>query len=412
MKRLHRIGLYKSAAGLAILAMLAGCALPGYNSGSFRNHWYNFGANPSATYQQKLTKEQHVDYQPIVMKITPALIQHLDQQQNKRSLSPQVRQLTGSPNRKNYVVGNGDILQIIVFGHPELTNPGGQSGNNSNGSSRENGRVDTSGELVNADGDIYFPYVGSMHAAGKTIAQIRKEVTHGLSDYIRDPQVDVRVRQYRSQRVYISGDIEKPCTVPITDISLTVVQALDSCNSLTTKQGGGTGVQNVRLIRNGKSTLVNLNKLYAQGKDIPLQPGDKLLIDDTANRVFMVGEFAKQQALPYATGGMSISDAISDAGGLNLQTADASHVYVIRGFISGRDFKHGGIKTVMHPKIYSLNMSNPSGMLLANEFQLRPRDVVFAAPASLVNFNRALSLILPPLNAITQGFYLYNRSGL
>ncbi|MES1935637.1 polysaccharide export protein [Salinisphaera hydrothermalis C27AD] len=396
-----------------MLGMLAGCALPGFNSGSFdHNHWYSFGSKHSATYQEQLSQQAKVDYDPIELNITPQLIAYLDHKQKKNSLSPQVRKLTGSPSRKNYVVGNGDILQIVVFGHPDLTNPGGESSNNNGGGSRQTGRVDTSGELVNADGDIYFPYVGSLHAAGKTIAQIRKEVTQGLSDYIRDPQVDVRVRQYRSQRVYISGDIDKPCTVPITDINLTIVQALDACDSLASKKGGGTGVQNIRLIRNGHSTLVNLNKLYAQGDDIPLQPGDKLLIDDTANRVFMVGEFDKQKALPYATGGMSLGDAISDIGGVNLQTADASHIYVIRGFVGGRDFKDGGLKTIMHPKIYHLNMSNPSGMLLANQFELKPRDVVFAAPASLVNFNRALSLILPSLNAITQGFYIYDRSGL
>mgnify|MGYP002260169483 CR=1 FL=1 len=398
-----------------MLTILAGCALPGYNSSSFGNHWYNFGGNTSsATYQQKLSQEQHVNYKPVVMKITPQLIRHLNHKQNKQKLRPKVRRLTGSPSQKNYVVGKGDILKIIVFGHPQLTNPGGKgsSGGGRGGNSRQNGRVNTNGELVKANGDMFFPYVGRIHAAGKTTAQIRRQITHGLSSYIRQPQVDVRVAQYRSQRVYISGDIAKPCTVQITDLSLSIVQALDSCDSVSTKKGGGTAVRNVRLIRNGQSTLINLNKLYAHDKQIPLQPGDKLMIDDTANRIFMVGEFNKQTALPYATGGMSLSDAISDVGGLNLKTADTSHIYVIRGFVGGQNFKNGGIKTVMHPKIYSLNMSNPSGMLLANRFQLKPRDVVFASPASLVNFNRALSLILPSLNALTQGTYFYKRSGL
>ena len=412
LNRLQRVRSALARSSLVMLSLLGGCALPGYDAGALESHWYDLGSNnKSATYQEKLTRESQVDYDPIVLNITPQLIDHLDQAAQKNELSPEVANLTGSASQSNYVVGVGDILQVIVFGHPELNNPGGQSNSSSGGGGRESGRMDTSGQLVNASGNIYYPYVGSVDVAGKTIDEVRTRITDGLSEYIRDPQVDVRVREYRSQRVYISGDIDQPCTVPITDITLTVIQALDSCNSLASKEGGGTGVQNVRLIRDANSTLINLNHVYAQGRDIPLQAGDKLLIDDTANRVFMVGEFDEQTALPYSTGGMSLSDAIADVGGVALDTADTSNIYVIRGFVDGHDFEDGGVRTSVRPKVYSLNMSNPAGMLLANGFELRPRDVVFAAPASLVNFNRALALILPSINAITQGFYLYDRVG-
>ena len=68
-----------------------------------------------------------------------------------------------------------------------------------------------------------------------------------------------------------------------------------------------------------------------------------------------------------------------------------------------------GLRTIMRPNVYELDMSNPGGMLLANQFQLQPRDVIFAAPASFVNFNRALALVLPSLSAITQSYLLYDN---
>lgn len=387
---------------LAVTA-LAGCALPGFNSGAMDgDHWYNFGSHHEATYQDKLSKEHVTDYEPRVVDITPSLIAHQKAKRAHEKLDPSVRELTKEPEKIDYKVGAGDILQVIVFGHPELTNPSGIK--SSSGS-------DVRGQLVSADGDIYYPYVGDIDVAGLTLHQVRQKLAHGLSDYVRDPQVSVRVRKYRSQRVYISGDIAKPCTVPIDDISLTVVQALDSCDSLKSKEGGGIGVRNVLLIRNGQSTLVNLNKVYAAGRDIPLEPDDRLLVDDTANRVFMVGEFDNQKALPYATGGMSISDAVADAGGVNLSTANTSAIYVIRGFVSGEHADDGGVKTTMRPNVYKLDMSNPGGLLLANQFQLQPRDVVFAAPASFVNFNRALALVTPSLNKIFKSLYLYDRFG-
>lgn len=375
------------------------CALPGYDSGSVDGRWYDFGNDDSATYDEELSKEP-VDYQPRVLQITPGLINHQQKQQASRTLGEDQQRISAARSAPvNYTVGAGDILQIIVFGHPELTNPAGTTSNEG-----------IQGQLVSADGNIYYPYVGQVQAAGRTLQEMRERIADGLSQFIRQPQVDVRVREYRSQRVYISGDIVKPCTVPITDITLTVLQALDQCDTLASKEGGGVGVQNVVLMRDGESIALDLNEIYATGRPIPLEPDDRLLIDDSANRVFMVGEFSQQTALPYSTGGMYLSDAIADAGGVSLASADTSAIYVVRGFVESTVTEQGrGLRTVMRPNVYELDMSNPGGMLLANQFQLEPRDVIFAAPASFVNFNRALALVLPSLSAITQSYLLYDN---
>ena len=398
--------LFNTAALWLAVSVLSGCALPGYSSGALDgDSWYDFGGNDqTATYDEKLA-ERDIDYEPRVVKITPALIRRQQRKEATQSLGAAQQKVTSKiPEPTAYRVGAGDVLRVIVFGHPELSNPTGGSGNS-----------DVQGQLVSADGTVYFPYAGEMKAEGLTLKQLRHKVARELSEYIREPQVDVRVREYRSQRVYISGDIPKPCTVPITDVSLTVLQALDQCDTFARggaggKEGGGVGVQNVVLIRDGKSTPLNLNKLYATGQPIPLQPGDRLLVDDSASRVFMVGEFTEQLALPYSTGGMALSDAIADAGGVSLGTADTSAIYVVRGFVASQPAEDGGVQTVVRPKVYKLNAGSVSGLLLANQFQLEPRDVVFAAPASLVNFNRALAQITPSLDILFRSFLIYDRS--
>ena len=169
-------------------------------------------------------------------------------------------------------------------------------------------------------------------------------------------------------------------------------------------------MQNVILIRDGQSTPLDLNQIYSTGRPVPLRPGDRLLIDDSANRVFMVGEFTEQTALPYTTGGMSLNDAIADAGGVNLESADTSTIYVVRGFVDSVPERDGGVRTVLRPNVYKLDASNVSGLLLANQFKLQPRDVVFAAPASFVNFNRALALILPSVDLLFRSYLIYDRT--
>lgn len=387
---------------IGVLITVAGCSLPGYSANPVKgDRWYDFGGNEQATYRDELNK-QPVEYDAQIVKITPGLIYYQRRQQASQKLPPEQQALTAPTQAQPYHIGPGDVLSIIVYGQPELNNPGGGDNNNT-------------GHVVNAAGNVYFPYAGVLHVAGKTPAQVRRELTKDLTSVIREPQVAVSVMEYKSKRVYISGDIRKPCAVSLTNVVNTVLQALDNCDTLSGRAGGGgaqgAGVQNVVLIRNGKSTFLDLNQIYAAGNPVPLQNGDRLLVDDSANRVFMMGEVNEQQALPFSAGGMSLSDALADAGGLDLNTANPSSVYVIRGFIKGESVVEGELRTVMRPRVYKLDMSHVGGMLLANKFQLRPRDIVFVAPASLVNFNRALSQITPSLNVLLQSFLLYDRAG-
>lgn len=378
------------------LALLAGCALPGYHFDDSGESWYG---DDAATVWPGGQPASEIEYEPRIVRITPLLIRQQREERQARDLNVDVKNLMRNPELHSYRVGPGDVLQVIVYGQPELNNPMGTSSTDK-----------SAGQLVNAEGNIYFPYAGLIHVAGMTRDQIRHELTNRLSAYILDPQVGVRVREFRSKRVFISGDIAKPCTVYITNVPLTVLRALDQCTTLVSSEKDGPfGIQAVRLIRDGEMTELSLNDLYQQTRPIPLQDGDKLIVDDSASRVFMVGEFEHQQALPYSTGGMMLGDAIADTGGINLGTADASSIYVIRGFMEP-NAEGTGRKLVLHPRVFHLDASSVNALVLANNFRLQPRDVVYAAPASLVNFNRALGLLTPSLNTLFQSFLIYDRA--
>ena len=100
----------------------------------------------------------------------------------------------------SYLVGPQDELRITVFEHPELTNPTGTAN-------------ELVGRVVNSDGKIFFPYVGAVQAAGRTVQEIQQTITQGLRSVIRNPQVDVSVFRFRSQRVVVSGEVRTPGTV-------------------------------------------------------------------------------------------------------------------------------------------------------------------------------------------------------
>lgn len=274
-----------------------------------------------------------------------------------------------------YLVGPQDILQITVWNHPELTNPSATAN-------------ELSGRLVGADGYIFFPYAGRIRAAGRTVSEIRSELTRKLSAYLVEPQVDVSVSNYRSKRVFVVGQVTNPGPVPLTDIPLTVTDLVAHSGGFTPE----ADLRNAALNRDGQRRPLDLYALYYQGdmrQNLPLRPNDILSIPENRyNKVFVLGEVLTPQSIVMPRGRMSLAEAISDAGGFNPITANAGQVYVLRKGPNDR------------PQIWHLNSKSPDALILADSFDLQPRDIVYVDPAGIARWNRVISNLLPSANLL------------
>ncbi len=97
---------------------------------------------------------------------------------------------------QDYEIGPFDALNITVFQEPDL--------------SLEEAQVDASGNLI-------FPLIGAVTAAGRTGAELAKEIADRLeAKYLVDPQVSVIVASSVSQRVIVEGAVAQPGVYPIT----------------------------------------------------------------------------------------------------------------------------------------------------------------------------------------------------
>lgn len=405
-------------AGFVMLApaWLGGCSLPGYEieAGS---PWYTLSGD-DPRYRPDSPPPEPVEYSPTVKQITADLILRLRAEPG--------RQPTGSASKPpgldaqsahpfvdypdyEYKLGVGDVLSVTVFGHPGLTNPGQAFAGGVLGGGLTSAAGASAGRMVTANGKLYFPYVGLIQAAGRTVSEIRKEITAGLARVIREPQVDVRVAQYRSQAAYLVGDVPQPCRVPITDLPRTVIDALVECNALQLAQRGAgreaaqpTTWPSITLIRDGEPWPIPLATLYRQGGPKPrllLRDGDRIYLADD-KRVYMVGEFQTQAVVPIPASGLSLARAIGAAGGITVTSADPEEIYVIRGFIDTERSPSGELIAQLKPTIYHLDAGSVHALILAEQFPLQAKDIVFAAPADLVNFNRALALLLPSVSLL------------
>ncbi|MGH7979092.1 MAG: polysaccharide biosynthesis/export family protein, partial [Limisphaerales bacterium] len=253
------------------LVSLSACSLPGlkYSDGG-STVWKGQAGQSGETVQIK--------------EITPTLTAQMAQAalEKRRAELQAATQIVPKSQSWVYHVGVGDVLSVIVWDHPELTNPAGTTMN-----------VDSSGRVVRPDGTIFYPYSGDVHVAGKTPAEIRVMLTQSMAHAIQSPQVDITVLKFRSQFVNVVGDIDQPCRLPITDTPMTVIDAMNQCRIIraASVNGNGNGVddnslyahRDIELVRGDKRHRADLYAIY-KGQDPllyePLIGGDTLYVRD------------------------------------------------------------------------------------------------------------------------------------
>lgn len=372
---------------LILLVNLTGCTiLPGMHMSPF--------SNQSSIEMPVEEKNKTILKKLNIQTITPQMIVNLEKNFNNRSLGPDntanhyfdyrigSKAVKGTPvsEKHQYLVGPRDILTITVWEHPELTIPAG-----------EYRSAESAGNLVSEDGTIFYPYAGIIKAAGRTVEDIRAELTAKLSRYIEQVQLDVRVTAYRSQRVYVVGEVRNPGIQMVQDIPLTVLEAINGAGGVTPE----ADQRNITLTRDGKAYSINLLSLY-EGADIAqnviLKQGDVLNVPDNKfNKIFVLGEIGggggsggSSRSIVMNKGRMTLTEALSDSGGVSQTTADAARIFVFRG----------GIKK---PEIFHLNAKSPDALLLADRFPLQPRDLIYVDRTEGIRWNQIIAQIQPTI---------------
>ena len=217
---------------------------------------------------------------------------------------------------QEYVIGPKDVLTIDVWGEKDLS----------------------ADYAVSIFGTIQMPLIGEMLAAGLTERQLAGEVRKRLqADYLVNPQVNVSVKEYRSQRVLVLGDAARPGLYPLTGTT-TLLEVLTQAGGLS---GGASReillVRPVRLaakdggVIQGSNTIrrIEMDKIQLDNREgnIALQDGDTVMIP-RANSVFVLGEVKSPGDRPLGRD-TTILEVITMAGGFTDKAA-ANGVKVIR----------------------------------------------------------------------------------
>ncbi|GLP96894.1 polysaccharide export protein Wza [Paraferrimonas sedimenticola] len=316
--------------------------------------------------------EASIQIVPLTTETVAALNSASDQVQTARNNPALEAQLADY----EYRIGVGDVLSIIVWDHPELTTPAGQFRD-----------AAATGNPVRANGTIFYPYAGNVPVIGKTAPQVREVLTQALSKHIQSPQVDVSIAAFQSQKVYMTGEVKESGVQPITNVPLTLLDAINNAGGLTPDADW----RNVTLTRysdkGSEDEVIDLHALYQKGElsqNTLLRHNDVIHVarNDALN-VFVMGEVGSPDTLTMNRNGMNLAQALSSAGGINEGTADATGIFVLR---AGQDNS---------TSVFQLNAQNAVALVLASKFKLQPNDVVYVTAAPVSRWNRVIAQIAP-----------------
>ena len=282
-----------------------------------------------------------------------------------------------------YHVGRGDVLSVLVYDHPELTLPAGP----------QRSAVD-SGQPVEMNGTFFFPYVGQIAAAGRMLSEIRTDLTEKLAKYIPNPQVDVHVAAFNSQSVSVTGEVAQPTREPLTQLPLTLVQAVDAAGGL--KADADTSQIIVR--RHDRIYNVDLRGFLQGGQtqnNPLLLPGDVVNVPKQVPvQAFVLGSVMKPAPVDLTQGPVTLTAALATQGGLTDGISNPKGVFV---------FRLGADKQVT---VYQLDASTPLEIVAATQFYLRPQDVVYVTTLPISAWNKVIASLLPSVSAIFQLDYM------
>ena len=204
----------------------------------------------------------------------------------------------------DYTIGAQDVLTITVYDQADL-----------------------SGKFtVDADGTLTFPLIGRVKAGGLTLRDLEEDLRKKLADgYLRNPQVSVSMEQYRSQRIFVMGEVRSPGAYQLTG-DMTIIEAIARAGSTTPQAADEVMIVRPRegavdgpvLAADDDSEVIRINLREIQegalSKNVALLDGDTLVVQK-ARSVYVFGQVRAPGAYPVDKD-TTVLQALSLAGGV------------------------------------------------------------------------------------------------
>lgn len=222
---------------------------------------------------------------------------------------------------------------------------------------------------VAGDGTIRLPYIGRLMVAGSTPYDVQRMIEQALHGKSQSPQALVTVVNSPGNSVYLLGDVTRTGRMPLTAARERLLDAVATA--------GGSKVSNadtvVRLSRGGESAEMRLGDVRpGSSDDVALLPGDRIELINEPRSFSAFGATPKVSQVAFEAPSVSLAEALARVGGPNDLQADPRSVFLFR-------YDAAAIAAGEPPVIYRLNLMKPESYIIAQNFPMRDKDLIYIA---------------------------------
>lgn len=249
---------------------------------------------------------------------------------------------------------------------------------------------------VDSSGFIFVPYAGRIRAAGNTPEALRGIITRALETQTPDPQVSVRRLAGDGATVTVVGAVGAQGVYPIDRPTRKLSSVLARAGGVSFEADLDVDVTQVSILRGNRIERIWLTDLLENpAVDIAVRGGDRIIVEQDRRSFIALGALGTQTNVPFSEQDLNALEAVASVGGLNSAIADPTGIFVLREQDEATARKVLDNPQIQGPQriVYTVDLTQPSGMFVAGDFFIQDGDTVFVTEAPLARWSKTVSLV-------------------
>lgn len=308
-------------------------------------------------------------------------------------------------------IGRGDGLSLTIWeaGSDPLFSPAPASSLQASPANTARGAT-ISEQIVGSDGCISVPFVGRVLVAGLTAVQVQTAIEQSLAGKAQKPQVLVNLSRNAANTVTVVGEVTAGARVPLSAHRERLLDVLAAA--------GGTRAPafetQVQLTRGDTSVAVPLLRVLRDpAENVALRAGDTLVLTRQPETYTAFGATGRNAQVSFEAAQVNLIEALAKAGGLLDARADPKGIFLLRFEPQAVVSLLGATSPELQdqpevPVVYRLDLAKAGGYFLAQNFELRNRDILYVASASANEWQKFLQLVGLAAQPVLSGVVLQN----
>ncbi|RXV72930.1 polysaccharide export protein [Burkholderia stabilis] len=300
-------------------------------------------------------------------------------------------------------LGVGDTIEVSIWEAPPATLFGAAQADVKAGPS--NARVTVlPDQTIDGDGSINVPFAGQLKAAGRTPAQLQRDITARLRNIAHDPQVLVKLARNATSYATVVGDVTTSNRLPLTARGERLLDALAGAGGVRQPIDKVT----IQVTRGTKVVSMPLETVIRDPRqNIPLHAGDVVTALFQPYSFMALGATGKNQEINFEAQGITLAQALARAGGLQDSRSDAQGVFVFRlEDASALDWPTSPVRTTADgkvPVVYRVNLRDPNSFFVAQSFMMDNKDLLYVSNAPIAEVQKFLNVVFSVAYPIITG---------